>query len=436
MSKLPLSGKYFLQVPEGVTYGDWTGAALPPVTLFDAHRDQLVANLFGNPHSAHGPSMRSSDEAMAARSAILKYFNAPEEEYDVIFTPSATGAIRLLEHYKFEGGELLLLEDNHNSVNGLRETAKRKGATCTRYAPIKADLTIDDEALEQMLQGSRSSGQKLFAFPAKSNYTGNTHSLDCVRYAKKYGWDVLLDAAAYSSNRRLNLSVIKPDFVPISFYKMFGYPTGIGCLIIRKEAFNRLHKGWFTGGPIRIVSVKNDFFVPEGQNHALYEDGTIAFSSIPAVRNGLDFLESLGDISAHAVSIATKLYDQLDLLGDDVNGPMVYTDRGSDTVTFNIMKSRKIVGPWIFEEYANKNNVYVRTGCFCNPGVNEKIFDYSVKPLMNMKNDDIASGKVVLDTIRQNTDNPVGAIRVSFGYANTEADATRVAEVVKKFLAE
>lgn len=40
-------------------------------------------------------------------------------------------------------------------------------------------------------------------------------------------WFVLLDAAAYVSTSALNLDVVKPDFVAVSFYKIFGFPTGI-----------------------------------------------------------------------------------------------------------------------------------------------------------------------------------------------------------------
>lgn len=40
-------------------------------------------------------------------------------------------------------------------------------------------------------------------------------------------WYVVLDAASYVASNRLNLSVHKPDFVTISFYKMFGWPTGL-----------------------------------------------------------------------------------------------------------------------------------------------------------------------------------------------------------------
>ena len=65
----------------------------------------------------------------------------------------------------------------------------------------------------------------------------------------------LLDAAAFVPTSKLDLSEVKPDFVPISFYKMFGYPTGLGALIARREALAKLHRPWFAGGTITVASV-------------------------------------------------------------------------------------------------------------------------------------------------------------------------------------
>ena len=42
-------------------------------------------------------------------------------------------------------------------------------------------------------------------------------------------WHVLLDAAKLAATSVLDLSVHRPDFVAVSFYKMFGYPTGLGA---------------------------------------------------------------------------------------------------------------------------------------------------------------------------------------------------------------
>ena len=61
---------------------------------------------------------------------------------------------------------------------------------------------------------------------------------------------MLLDAAAFVPTNRLDLSTLQPDFVPISFYKMFGYPTGVGALIARKRVLGKLHCPWFAGGTI------------------------------------------------------------------------------------------------------------------------------------------------------------------------------------------
>src|SRR6266508_4367082 len=55
-----------------------------------------------------------------AREAVLRFFSASSDEYVAIFTPNATGALRLVgEAYPFQSGDRFLLTfDNHNSVNG------------------------------------------------------------------------------------------------------------------------------------------------------------------------------------------------------------------------------------------------------------------------------------------------------------------------------
>ena len=57
-----------------------------------------------------------------ARDYVLQYFNASADEYMVIFTLNATGALKLAgESYPFGAGDTYLLtSDNHNSVNGIR----------------------------------------------------------------------------------------------------------------------------------------------------------------------------------------------------------------------------------------------------------------------------------------------------------------------------
>ena len=92
--------------------------------------------------------------------------------------------------------------------------------------------------------------------PAQSNFSGVKHPLDLVDEAQAAGWDVLLDAAAFVPTNPLDLQAVKPDFVVLSFYKMFGYPTGVGCLLVRDRALARLHRPWFAGGTVNFATVQ------------------------------------------------------------------------------------------------------------------------------------------------------------------------------------
>lgn len=46
------------------------------------------------------------------------------------------------------------------------------------------------------------------------------------RSTQRHKWLVVLDAAAHAPTHPLDLGKHKADFVPLSFYKLFGLPTG------------------------------------------------------------------------------------------------------------------------------------------------------------------------------------------------------------------
>ena len=145
----------------------------------------------------------------AARAAVLRFFRASPDEYDVVFTANASGALKLVgEAYPFECGSTLLLSyDNHNSVNGIREFARRREAVVT-YVPVSnPDLRLDADLMLQALDYPAGSGRRLFAYPAQSNFSGVQHPLEWVEQARERGWDVLLDSAAFVPTNRLDLSV-------------------------------------------------------------------------------------------------------------------------------------------------------------------------------------------------------------------------------------
>ena len=206
----------------------------------------------------------------ATRAKILAFFRASPQEYEVIFTPNATGALRLVgESYPFgPGGRYLLTFDNHNSVNGIRQFARAKGAPVS-YVPLNpGSLRVSEQTLARHLQAAAPARRRpfarrpgpaagrLFAFPAQSNFSGVQHPLTWIAQAQDAGYDVLLDAAAFAPSNRLDLSRWHPDYVALSFYKIFGYPTGIGALLARKPALAKLARPWYAGGTITFSSVR------------------------------------------------------------------------------------------------------------------------------------------------------------------------------------
>src|SRR5829696_7448387 len=279
----------------GDVYLDYTGGGLFAASQLEAHLGVLRERVYGNPHSVNPTSSAATVLVEEARAAVLRYFNAPESEYACIFTPNATGALRLVgEAYPFGPRDRFLATfDNHNSVNGIREFARAKGAH-TAYVPLEApDLRVADGLLERYLDEARPDGCNLFAYPAQSNFSGVKHPLEWIATAQERGWDVIVDSAAFVPTSRLDLSAWRPDFVPISFYKMFGYPTGIGALIARRSALGRLKRPWFSGGTVVTANIQAELVVPLS-GHAQFEDGTVNYLGIPAVGIGLDHIERIG----------------------------------------------------------------------------------------------------------------------------------------------
>jgi selenocysteine lyase/cysteine desulfurase len=114
----------------GEVYLDYTGAGVYAESQLRAHYERVRGRAYGNPHSENPASAASTGLVESARRAVLRFLNAPADEYAVIFTANASAACRLVgESYRFgRGRDLVMTFDNHNSVNGIREFARRGGA--------------------------------------------------------------------------------------------------------------------------------------------------------------------------------------------------------------------------------------------------------------------------------------------------------------------
>lgn len=324
--------------------------------------------------------------------------------------------------------------DNHNSINGLREFAHRAKAHIV-YVPTESPtLRVSNTTVlkslpyaKRKLFTSTPKRNGLFAYPAQSNFSGVRHPLHWIHQAQERGYDVLLDAAAYLPTAKLDLSAIRPEFVIVSWYKLFGFPTGVGCLIARRDALDRLNRPWFSGGTIQAATVGVPWHVM-AMDESAFEDGTVNYLSIPDVHFGLDLLSDIGmDLIGTRVRCLTGWFlDRLIALEHSNGTPMavVYgpksTESRGGTVSFNFIDAAgQVVDERIVAMESAAARISLRTGCFCNPAAGEKALGVDTANLLSLIQSRQSSFDKFLRTLKLPSG---GAVRVSFGIASTADD--------------
>jgi len=270
----------------------------------------------------------------------------------------------------------------------------------------------------------------LFAYPAQSNFSGVQHPLQWVDIAHQLGYDVLLDAAAFVPANRLDLSTVKPDFVPVSWYKVFGYPTGVGCLIARRQALERLWRPWFSGGTIYAVSVQGDWHALAG-DETRFEDGTPNYLNVPDLQFGLSWVKGIGvEVIQLRVSCLTGwLLGRLAGLRHSCGTPMTLIygpagtlDRGG-TIAFNLLDPNgQLVDERAVARDSAAAGISLRTGCFCNPGAGEGAFSLSKAHVTQAVRTGARTVDEYLDVLGLRSG---GAVRVSVGLASNLDDVER-----------
>lgn len=414
----------------GMVYLDYTGGGLYAESQLRQHLEMLSANVFGNPHSHNPTSQAMTDLVESARAAVLRYFNADPAEYTAIFTPNCSGALRLVgEAFPF-GPErsYVLTWDNHNSVNGIREFARAQDAT-VRYLPFaEQDLRLDPD---HILAELAALPPGLFAYPAQSNFSGVQHPQALVGRAQALGWRVLLDCAAFVPTNRLDLQETKPDFIPLSFYKMFGYPTGVGALLVKREALAELRRPWFAGGTITIASVQGEGWHYLNDGEAGFEDGTVNYLSLPAVEIGLRHLESVGVERIHqrVMALTEWLLDAMYECAHGngaplfrIHGPKDTTDRGGTIAFLMIDPQGNSYDYQLVEADAGAAGISLRTGCFCNPGAGECANGYSAELMAPFFGRETSVSFRDLYDITRIYGYESSSLRVSLGIASNFAD--------------
>ncbi len=403
----------------GHIYVDYTGGGQCPESVLKQYYELVKKTAFGNPHSYNPTSLNTTKLVNEARTRVLKFFGGGDE-YECIFTPNASGALKIVgESYPWtENTTLILSRDNHNSVLGMREYAKRAGASII-YWELDNELRLEKNVGELITSQKEKGKDVVVAFPAQSNFSGVIHPMEYVSLAHELGAEVIVDTAAFVPTHPYNLQEYRPEVACISFYKILGFPTGIGALIIRKDYLKKMQKAWFAGGTVRGVSLEAHV-LEEG--YEAFEDGTINYALIPALTFVFDFIDSIGGIKVideHVRQMTILALDGLKKIDNVIlYGPHSMESRGA-TIAFNILNENGApIAYETIEKFAYEKGISLRGGCFCNPGSGSRAFELDGSTMQHLLEKLQSAGKSEVGV--------PGAIRISFGITNTAEDIQKI----------
>ena len=365
---------------------------------------------------------------------MLRYFNTTAAEYAVIFTPNATGACRLVaEAYPWgRRTRFVLTADNHNSVHGIREYAQARGAHVAYAGLSGTELRISAaDVTRRARPGSRRQGRG--CSPTRRSPTSaacSTRWAGCGR-PRTPGTTCCSTRRLLPGTNRLDLSAVRPEFVAMSWYKVFGFPTGVGCLLARRDALARLRRPWFSGGTILAASAQGGWHRML-DDEAGFEDGTVNFLSIPDVTTGIDWISGIGvDLIHQRVSMLTGwLLECLGRMRHSNGAPLVRlygpssVEARGGTVALNFLDpAGQVVDERAVARDAADAGISLRTGCFCNPGAGERAFGLTREVLRARRLRVHGAGMSSVDDYLSLVGLPTGgAVRVSLGVASTLAD--------------
>ena len=481
-------------------YCDYNGC--PPVSsrlIQNCTRQHIESMVLGNPHSKNASASIAEKAIHESRSLVLKHFNAPEfGEYHCVFVNGgATNAVQLVGDAFFSVGKrdaLSYAMDNHTSVVGLRNLVWSRGGDVfvlveneeEEWTSVKVnDCGAKIKTKKKWFKGNKSNprGRKhLLAYADESNFHGQGVREACVKRKMeeicREGSEcfTLLDASKSAAMRPVMLKdmekELRPDFIVASAYKMFGYPTGVGFLLVSNRAMEMIERNenmnrkYFGGGTAKAIDAKTNFFIAK-ENASGLERGTLPFQQIAALPKCFEWYQSIGGsemirINAGHVGevLASRLWNlrhangkpvveiygsQWRHLAEHLKNQSDYDDRyekltydgrkivSLSTVAFNVLNDDGThVGYSKVERALASQNIVVRTGCCCNPGACESIrkkkIENRVKKLYETK------GKVCGDDMGvDDTDGePLGCVRASFGYASRVSDAKAIIETIER----
>ncbi len=361
-----------------IAYCDYNANA--PVRPEAAEAVARALSVGGNPSSVHGAGRRARAILEDARERIAKTIEARAE--NLVFTSGATEAVHLALHSASGVAQSLIMSAvEHDAVyaEGPRVFAE------TRIAAVNSDGVIDLSALVALL--AEAPKPALVAIMAANNETGALQPIDRIApMVREAGGLLLVDAVQTFGKAAVSLVDLDASYLIVTSHKIGG-PLGAGVLALAPGApFRTPHAG---GGQER------------GRRPGA--------ECLPAIAGFAAATEIATANWADESALAKKLRDRFEQ--SLPNGAIIFSRdvaRLPNTTLFAL--------PGIAAATAlialDLDGVCVSSGAACSSGK--------------------VRGSRVLAAMGYHDAAAIGALRVSFGWASTEADCDAAIAAIAK----
>lgn len=292
-----------------LVYLDNTATSQTPRQVVEAINEMYYSHKANVHRGVHALSQEATNLQEQARESVRAFINAASTR-EVIFTRGTTESINLVASSMgdtFEDGDEVIVSvmEHHSNIVPWQLIGRHKRITL-RVVPIDDRGVLDLDVYRSYFN----SRTRMVAVCHVSNVLGTVNPVaEMIVEAHSHGVPVLVDGAQAMSHLRVDVQALDADFYAFSAHKMYG-PTGVGVLYGKERYLSEMTP--YQGGGEMIDRVSFD-----GTTWAelpfKFEAGTPDFTAIAAMRQAIDYVNTIGieQIAAHEYDLLEYTTAQL-----------------------------------------------------------------------------------------------------------------------------
>lgn len=351
---------------------------------------EAMENYGNGGRAVHGQAMQASRTIYEARERLAALFHCPKPQ-NVVFTCNSTEALNMAIFGLIGSGDHVISTDlEHNSVLRPLYALQEQGVEVDF---LKADA--QGKLAYAMLESYLKPNTRAIICTHASNLTGNLVDIERIgAFAFKHKLLFIVDASQTAGAFPIDMEKMHISVLCFTGHKSLLGPQGTGGLCIAEGVNIR---PWKCGG----TGVQTYLHHQPEELPTRLEAGTLNAHGIAGLLAALDYLENYGpeNIHAHERTLMEKFYRGV----QEIPGIKVYGDFSADRAPIVALNYEDVPSGELADELAEDYAIATRPGAHCAPRMH-----------------------AALGTVEQ------GAVRFSFGYANTEADVDAALEALRR----